>query len=396
MTREGTTLDTPPRAARRTPEPGRPEPRPADRARGRGPAPVLVRQLRGDVVESEHRGHVVEVDAAGRLLHAVGDPERPVTLRSTAKPFGLVALLEAGGRDAFELSDAELAFLASSHSGEDLHVRTLHGIFRRARLSQAMLACGAEGMPLDPLTAARLARDGERPGPARHMCSGQHAVFLLLARLGDWPLDGYWEADHPAQVAYRAAVARALGLAPTELRSVGDDCGVPTYVAPLRILARGYALLADPEALPTGDERASLGPHLRAIRDAMLRHPEMVGGNRERLDTSLMKTLPGRLVAKSGMEGLRGIAILPGPRVGRAATGASGVALKIEDGDGRGRASWAATIEALHQVGLLDGSPLRQLGRYHRPPSLDSHGRVVAEAVPVFELVPLGELVAGR
>jgi L-asparaginase II len=125
----------------------------------------------------------------------------------------------------------------------------------------------------------------------------------------------------------------------------------------------------------------------------MLAHPEMVGGNRDRLDTSLMKALPGRLVAKAGMEALRGVAILPGPRSGTATAAPSGLALKIEDGDGRGRASWATTIEALRQIGVLDGAPLRQLGRYHRPPSVDSHGRVVAEAVPSFELVPLGELV---
>ncbi len=360
--------------------------------RSRTAPPILVRQVRGDVVESEHRGHVVEVDASGRLLRAIGDPERLVTLRSTVKPFGLLALLAAGGDKAFELSDAELALLASSHSGEDLHVRTLHGLFRRARLSQSMLACGIEGMPLDALTAARLARDGERPGPARHMCSGQHAVFLLLARLADWPLDGYWAPDHPAQVAYRSAVARALGIDGAELHVVDDDCGIPTYVLPLRILARGYAFLAEPEAVDAADGRAALAPHLRRVRDAMLAHPEMVGGNRDRLDTSLMKTLRGRVVAKAGKEGLRGVAILPGSRSGTA-TGPSGLAMKIEDGDGTGRASWAATIEALRQVGVLDAAALRQLGRYHRPPSVDSHGRVVAEAIPDFELVPLGELV---
>jgi L-asparaginase II len=71
--------------------------------------------------------------------------------------------------------------MASSHSGEDFHVRTLQGMFRRAGVSQTLLACGSEGMPLDALTAARLARDGEKPGPIRHMCSGQHAVSLLLS-----------------------------------------------------------------------------------------------------------------------------------------------------------------------------------------------------------------------
>jgi len=44
--------------------------------------------------------------------------------------------------------------MASSHSGEDLHVRTLQALFRRTGITGAALACGAEGMPLDALTAA--------------------------------------------------------------------------------------------------------------------------------------------------------------------------------------------------------------------------------------------------
>jgi hypothetical protein len=69
------------------------------------------------------------------------------------------------------------------------------------------------------------------------------------------------------------------------------------------------------------------------------------------------------------------------------------MALKVEDGDGYGRAAPAAFVEALRQSGVLDGQPLRALARYHRPPTTDSHGRVAAEAVPAFELAPIGELV---
>ena len=155
-------------------------------ARTRIVPPILVRQVRNGIEESVHRGDIVEVDATGRLLRAIGDVDRVVTLRSTVKPFGLVALVEAGGIEEFDLDPAELAIMASSHSGEDLHVRTLQGVFRRAGVSQSLLACGVEGMPLDALTGARLARDGERPGPIRHMCSGQHSVYLLLARLKGW------------------------------------------------------------------------------------------------------------------------------------------------------------------------------------------------------------------
>ncbi len=362
-------------------------------ARGRGAPPILVRQMRNGIEESVHRGDIVEADAAGRIIRQLGDPDRVVTLRSTVKPFGALALIEAGGIAAFDLEPAEIAIMASSHSGEDLHVRTLQGLYRRAGVSQALLACGAEGMPLDALTAARLARDGEKAGPVRHMCSGQHTVSLLLSRLRGWDPVDYWKPSHPSQIAYRAAVARAYGTTPAKLKTAIDGCGVETYAFKLREVARAYAMLADPEAIPAGDARSEFAPSLLAIRDAMLANPEMVGGRHDRLDTSLMKAAPGRLVSKAGMEALRGVAILSGPRSGTHEDGPSGMAVKIEDGDGYDRGTWAASVEALRQAGVLDGGAMRDLARYHRPVILDPHGRVGAEAVPEFELAPVGELI---
>ncbi len=349
--------------------------------------------MRAGVEESVHRGDIVEVDVTGRILRAIGDPDHVVNLRSCVKPFGLVALLEAGGIESFALEPAELALMASSHSGEDLHVRTLQGLYRRTGVSQAMLACGSDGMPLDALTAARLARDGEKASPVRHMCSGQHSVFLLLCRLHGWETDGYWLEEHPAQVAYRGAVARAFGTTPAKLRLGIDGCGIPTYAFPLRDVARAYAFLAGPDAIATSDSRASLAKPLATIRDAMLAHPDLVAGSRDRLDTSLMKAVPGRVVSKGGMEALRGVAITKGSRGNGAEVAASGMAIKIEDGDGYDRATWAATVEALQQAGVLAGQSVRVLGRYHRPSVTDPHGRVSAEAIPSFELAPLHELV---
>jgi hypothetical protein len=102
--------------------------------------------------------------------------------------------------------------------------------------------------------------------------------------------------------------------------------------------------------------------------------------------------MPDRLISKAGMEALRGIAILPGPRNG-SEVGPSGMAIKIEDGDGYDRGTWAATVEAMRQAGVVDGRALRELARYHRPPILDPHGRVGAETIAEFELAPTGELV---
>ncbi len=221
--------------------------------------PVLVRQVRGGVVESRHRGSIVEVSVDGSVRRVLGDPDGLVNLRSVVKPFGLVALIEAGGVEEFDLSAAELAVMAGSHSGEDVHVRTLQAVFRRSAITQQLLGCGSEGAPIDALTAARLARDGEKPGPLRHMCSGQHASMLLLCRINGWPMAEYWRPDHQVQRLYASTVARAFATTPEMLVTSVDACGVPTYAFPLYEVARAFAMLADPAAMPESDSRATSG-----------------------------------------------------------------------------------------------------------------------------------------
>ncbi len=354
------------------------------------PPPVLVQVRRGGVSESRHRGHVVQVGPDGLVERAIGDPEILVSLRSAAKPLGLAAFVEAGIADAFELSVPELAIMTASHSGEDLHVRTIQAVLRRAGISQSLLGCGTENAPLDRATAQRLARDGERPGPIRHQCSGQHASFLLFAKHAGWPLEEYWQPDHPTQIAFRDALTRILGRPAGELAISVDACGIPTYHVPLVEVARAYALLADPAGVAGTPAQRALVPALTRIRDAMLAAPELVAGTRERFDTDLMRELPGRLVAKGGAEALEGVSLLPGARQGRGLS--AGLAVKIDDGDGRGRARPAVTVEALRQIGVLGERELQRLAVYHRPALYDPRGAVVGEVVPSFELVPLAEL----
>lgn len=364
---------------------------------------MLVEVRRAGIVESRHRGHVVQVDAHGDVVRAVGDPDVPVTLRSAVKPFALVALVASGTAEEFRLSPSELAIMASSHSGEDLHVRTLQAVFRRAGLSQTLLACGTAGGPLDAQTQARLARDGEEPSPIRHNCSGFHAASILLSRHAGWTLADYWRPEHPSQAAIRDAVAAAFGVPVNRLQLGDDDCGVQTYAFPIVEVARAYRFLADPESANEPGRRA-IAPHLRRVRDAMIAAPEMVGGTHARLDTLLMQRKPGALVAKGGAESLRAIGVVPRAqgRGGSARTGdapppppgdePSGVAIKIEDGDGFERANHAVTVEALRQIGLLDDGDADALGPQWHPVTYDAHHRVVAETVAGFELAPIAEL----
>ncbi len=364
----------------------RPRPRPARPPRGA--PPVLVEVRRGGMTESRHRGHVVQVGIDGSVERAIGDPDVVVALRSAAKPLGLVAFVEAGIADAFDLSAPELAVLAASHSGEDLHVRTIQAILRRAQISQSLLACGTANAPLDAITAQRLARDGERPGMIRHQCSGQHVSFLLFAKHAGWPLEEYWRPEHPTQVAFRDGLARVLGRRPADLVTSVDACGILTYYVRLVDVARGYLRLADPAGAARDAVGRALVPALTRIRDAMMAAPELVAGTRDRFDTALMQALPGRACAKGGAEALQAVGLVPDAPGHRAA----GFAAKIEDGDAGGRARPAATVEALRQIGVVGDPELRALEAWHHPPLRDPRGVAVGEIVPAFELAPLSEL----
>ncbi len=365
------------------------EPRPRKRSsrtrKGAAP-PVLVEVHRGETIESRHRGHVVQVDRSGEIVRAVGAPNAKVMLRSTVKPFGVVALVESGAADDLGLSPTELAIMCASHTGEDKHVRTLQAIFRRASVTQASLHCGTDGAPSDALTASRLARDGETAGPIRHGCSGFHAASILMSAYAGWSIEDYAEPRHPSQIAVRDTVARLFGRRAASLKTSSDNCGVLTYEVALADLARAYLLLADPEGAPD-ENRSRSAAALTRVRDAMMGAPDMVGGTYDNLDTELMRRHPGRLVAKAGADGLRAIGLVAGDE----GTDAAGIAIKIEDGDMSRRAIKASTVEVLAQVGVLDDRDLRALAPYHHPSVQAPDGSEAATALPRFELPLLDE-----
>src|SRR5579872_3907849 len=103
----------------------------------------LANVYRGDLIESFHTGSIAVVDSLGRLLAFAGDPSRAACLRSAAKPFQAMPLLEYGGRDEYDLSGAEIALTCASHGGEPVHVSTAAALLRKGGFDEEDLLCGA-------------------------------------------------------------------------------------------------------------------------------------------------------------------------------------------------------------------------------------------------------------
>lgn len=276
--------------------------------------PVLVEVTRGPMVESRHSGTLAVIGPEGRVLLALGDIEQPVFPRSAVKALQAVPLVATGTAERYNLSDAELALACGSHSGTDWHVALARRMLARARLGETALACGAH-RPIDSVASDALILAGRNPGQMHNNCSGKHAGMVLTAAHCGEPLEGYTGAGHPVQQRIKAVIEAYMGFEVGDSTCGVDGCGVPTWAVPTRGLGSAFQRLIT-DAVP---EYAGA---MARIRAACWRHPEAVAGE-GRLDTLVMRALPGQVFLKTGAEGVY---------CGAVKGSGVGIALKIDDG----------------------------------------------------------------
>jgi L-asparaginase II len=340
------------------------------------PAP-LVEVRRGAVTESSHYGHVIAVDGDERVVAQLGVPEKVTYLRSSAKPFQAVPLITSGAAARFHFSAQEIAIACGSHNGDPVHTETVAGMLRKIGLDYTALKCGTHE-PYSPEAARRLRERREKPNVLQNNCSGKHAGMLALALHLGTEISTYDRPDHPVQVAVLRAVAQFSGLPQKDIAVGVDGCGVPVHAMPLRAMAVMYSRLILPPA--SFDDRTR-GACERIV-SAMAAHPEMIGGETESLDTALMRTVSGALIAKAGAEGLFTAGVLPCEKWPRGL----GLALKIEDGDKGRRARRPAAVETLRQLGVLSENALGALSSYARLPVRNHRGETIGETAASFAL----------
>jgi L-asparaginase II len=289
--------------------------------------PIVVEVVRNGVVEARHRVHAVAV-RDGAVVAEMGDATLAYFMRSSSKPLQALPLVRA--RD--DLTTQDIAIACASHRATPEQIRAVEALLARAPAAEDDLECGLQ--------------EGRPPRKLFHNCSGKHAGMLALCRANDWPTTGYRLPDHPVQQAARAAHAEAADVAPDEMPTATDGCGVVTFALPLERMAHAYARLP---ALPQG----------RDVADAMRANPQLVGGP-DGVDERLMRE-SDTWFAKGGAEGL----LCAGTT-----TTNIGIALKAEDGASRPLGPALA-----HLLAAL-GSPLPDLAV---APVTNSRGEVVGE-----------------
>ena len=292
--------------------------------------PVLVEVMRGDRVESAHRGMVAVVDGDGGLVMGLGEIERPVYPRSAVKAMQALPLVENGAAAAYGFGNRELAMACASHSGEPEHVALAGAMAGHAGLTEIDFECGAH-WSFFPKVMIEQVRDHNAPNQLFNNCSGKHAGFLCVSCHAGVDHHGYTGYDHFVQQGIRDVMEDLTG-SPLGTDVCGyDGCSIPTYAVPLQNIAQGFARMATGVRL--GGERAKAA---KTLIEACMAEPFYVAGT-DRTCTKLMELAPGRIFVKTGAEGVFCGAI---PELGL------GIALKCEDGADRAASVMIAAVLA--------------------------------------------------
>jgi L-asparaginase II len=204
--------------------------------------------------------------------------------RSMMKPF----YIKVFSKELGEVTDwKQKAISVSSHNGSAEHVE----------VSQSLLSEGEWGLmqtPLD-LPLVQFGRQVRRPRRWYNNSSGHHAAILRGCRLKGWARAGYTLPTHQVFQGYMQIMRRFLGEDFEPKRVARDGDGLPTVSMTVTELAQCYAGLAQYK-------------NEDWIWESMIRHPDLVGGF-NRLDTTVMKSCNGSVIAKEGADGLLGLAI---------------------------------------------------------------------------------------
>lgn len=330
--------------------------------------PVLVEEYRGGMHENTHMGVVCGINEKGEVIYSVGDENHMTFLRSAAKPFQAIPVIQNGIDEKFGLTSEEAALFAASQRGESYHLEALESILHKTGIEEEEFYC----CPTYPLNDEPKAEYHRKHGEKRkifHNCSGKHSGFMALAKVLGHEVDGYWKLEHPVQQLSLAAMADMANY-PKEDIGIGiDGCGFPVYVIPLQHIAQAYLKLACPDLI----EQREMREAVVKVANYMNAHPEMIASH-DFICTVLLAD--PNIVAKGGAKGVYGFA-LKKERMS--------FALKVMDGSELVWPNIVASI--LEQIGYENHETIERLYALSSKVIINDNGEVVGERKTVFQLV---------
>lgn len=187
-----------------------------------------------------------------------------------------------------ELNWEQKSISISSHNGDTEHVRAMQSILTESEMS---LMQTPHALPL-----MQFGKQRRRPRRYYHPCSGEHAAILRGCKLKGWSRVGYTLPQHKLHLEYLNLLKNYLGENWQPSVIAKDGCGLPTVSMSVTQLATMYASLVTEKDNDW-------------IWEAMLKNPDLIGGF-NRLDSTIIKSCNGKVIAKEGADGLLGLSII--------------------------------------------------------------------------------------
>ena len=250
----------------------------------------LACEYRGDLLDMVRYGHFAVTDEKGNIVWGAGDVCAEASYRSSAKPIQALPTIAYGIDEEYGLTQEEVAIFASSHQGENFHMKVLESILKKTGLSESDLIVN----PTPPEDCRDY--DGV-PRKLYHTCSGKHLALMLLQRHLTGSVEGYHLPDSPAQKEVLHAIATLSGCDKSEIGTAIDGCGVPVFSVKVRQMADAFLRMACPDLIE--DER--LRDSAVKISSAMSAYPHIIRGSDS---TCLAMNQDSNILAKSGANGL--------------------------------------------------------------------------------------------
>jgi len=311
---------------------------------------ILLKMYRGNLVENIYRGDISIVDRKGEVIFSVGDNKKITYWRSAAKPIQVMLVIYSGAADKYKLTAKEVAVMTSSHSGEEEHIKLIYSILGKIGLDEKALLCGVYP-PVHKSTAKYLHKNKIKINPIYNPCSGKHAAQLTLCQYYGWSVNDYYKLEHPVQQMILKVVSKITEYPKEKIYLGIDCCGVPVFGLPIKNMSYAYARMVNWKNLFPEYQQAA-----KRIVMSMIRNPKIVGGT-GRFDTDLMQISEGKLLVKSGADGVFCIGVHNNNN-----NKGIGITIKMESGNMKFLPMVA--IQILSQLKILSKEKLIQLEKH--------------------------------
>ncbi len=278
--------------------------------------PILVEVYRGDVLESFHRGVICIVDKDDKIIYSIGDTQQVCFPRSALKFFQQIPLLTSGAVEYFGFTTQEIAIFCGSHNGEAKHVEVVRGIFKKIGLTEDDLECGPQ-MPTLKEDQNYLIKNDLKPLKVMNNCSGKHAGFLAYCVYKNLPTKDYINPKQQLHLDILDIIAEFHSYPKEKIQQGIDGCSAPIFAFPVYNQAIAYKNLIHPIQFSETIQKAC-----KLMTDAIIQYPDMIAG-KNRYCTDLMALSEGKLVGKTGADGVYSIGIIEQ---------ALGICIQVDDG----------------------------------------------------------------